>query len=193
MQLSSDLPHLYFAYGSNLSYEFLKERLKNGEWLDEWHREGVLEGQPPLDLGTYILDDYEFSYSLNVTPFGEEGTSGNIIPKKGSQVYGVVYQLSDAHLAELDRTEDIPEAYKRVAVQVHKCATKVLGNFPLGESLTAWVYVGNSKYIQIEENPNREYVNLLIHSAFERLFPREYIDQYLQAKYPNEILESATV
>ncbi|KIA76868.1 gamma-glutamylcyclotransferase family protein [Parachlamydia sp.] len=190
VQLPPDLPHLYFAYGSNVSYDFLKERLKNGSWVDEWHKDGELEGKAPIDLGAYELNDYEFSYSLDTTPFGESGTAGNIAPKEGAKVYGAVYCLSDAQLAELDIGEDAPEAYARVAVKVQRCATQAFKNLQAPESLIVWAYVGNPKHVTQEENPDLEYVRRLVESAFERLFPSEYIDQYLDT-YSYKLLEQA--
>lgn len=176
------LSHNYFAYGSNLSHNFLKERLKNGQWIDEWHKDGELIGHIPIDLGSFELLDYEFSYSLNVESFGEEGTAGNIIPKKDAKVYGIVYRLSDTHLVELDKTEDVPEAYTRVAVKVHRCAKNILSENNFSTPLIAWVYVGNPKYVVQKENPDPVYVDLLIKSACERSFPPEYIEKYLDIK-----------
>lgn len=190
---SNGLPHLYFAYGSNLSYDFLKERLKNGEWIegDGWHKSGVLEEPIPVDLGSFELPDYEFSYSLDVEPFGDTGTAGNVVPKKGERVYGVVYRLSEAHLAELDKTEDVPEAYARVAVKVHRCAIAILGEHSAPASLTAWVYVGNPKYVVQKENPDPLYVDLLVKSACDRSFPPKYIDQCLRVNSLEESQEEA--
>src|SRR5688572_11622890 len=91
----SSTAHYYFAYGSNLSYPFLKERLKNGEWIDDWHKDGELEGPIPVDMGCYELPGYEFGYTLDVEPFGDMGTAGNIIPKNNSTVYGVLYKISE--------------------------------------------------------------------------------------------------
>lgn len=185
----TDLPHYYFAYGSNLSYDFLKERLKNGQWLDGWHKDGELEGSIPFELGVYELSDYEFSYSLDAEPFGDEGTAGNVIPKQGSKVYGIVYRLSDIHLAELDKGEDVPEAYARVAVDVHKCRSAIFGIHDFSEPLKVWMYVGNPKYITWEKNPDPVYVDLLVESARKHLFPPEYIEEYLNVKFLAEKLQ----
>lgn len=181
---SNGLSHYYLAYGSNLSYDFLKERLKNGNWIDEWHKNGELEGPIPQDLGTFKLFDYEFSYSLNVEPFGETGTAANVQPKKGSIVYGALYKLSDAQLLELDKTEDVQEAYVRIAVKVHKCAEAAFEAIHLPDQLTAWVYVGNPKYVVQDSSPDPLYVDLLVRSAYERSFPPNYIEECLQKLSP---------
>lgn len=171
----------YFAYGSNLSYAFLKERLKNGKWVDDWHKDGILEDPIPIDLGTYVLPDYEFGYTLNLETLGEKGTSGNILSKKGSIVYGVLYLLSDKHLKELDLSEDVPRSYERVSVKVHRVASLLFYEPNSPSSAIAWVYVGNPKYMTDEMNPDPIYEKLLIEAALERHFPQSYIEKYLHA------------
>lgn len=163
----------YFAYGSNLSHDFLIERLKNGEWLsDGWHKTGTLEGPFPIDLGTFVLLDYEFGYTLDI---GTE-TAGNVIPKTSSKVYGAAYQISREQLEELDRSEDVPEDYLRIAVIVDKVASSVFSE----GSIEAWVYVGQPHKCTDKTNPDPDYVDLLVNSATQRNFPQEYIDNYLQ-------------
>src|SRR5262245_29709689 len=81
---ADELSHFYFAYGSNLSYDFLKERLKDGEWIDDMHKAGTLQGPAPVDFGSYVLRDFEFAYNLDVESFGDSGTAANITSKKGA-------------------------------------------------------------------------------------------------------------
>ncbi|MDB6081829.1 MAG: hypothetical protein JWO53_1101 [Chlamydiia bacterium] len=174
--------HYYFAYGSNLSYDFLKERLKDGSWIDGWHRGGQLPDPLPIDMGSFELSDYEFRYSLNVEPFEDIGTAGNVKPKRGAKVYGAVYKISEKQLAELDKSEDVPEAYARIAVKVHRIAKPILNKSSSPSILTVWVYVGNPKYVIEEENPDPEYTGLIIRSAYERAFPIHYIENHLTIK-----------
>lgn len=161
--------HLYFAYGSNLNYEFFKERLKDGEWVDSWHREGVLTEEAPRLIGSYVLENYEFGYTFNAEPFGDSGASANIFPKEGSKVYGVVYEISDDQLRELDKTEDVPEAYERVAVTVYNVT----------DTLQAWTYVGNPKYLSDDLDLDPEYMELVVQGAYQNQLPEEYINQLL--------------
>jgi len=170
--LSDELNIPYFAYGSNLSYEFLKERLKDGPWTGDWERSGCLIGKAPIDLGSYWLDDYEFGYTLDIVPFGEIGTAANIAPKEGARVYGVLYMLSERQLAELDVTEDIPEAYTRVAVKINRLVTNRFNSL---ESITAWAYIGNPKYVITDLTPDPAYVKLIVKGAKEHDLPEAYI------------------
>lgn len=166
--------HYYFAYGSNVDGSFLEERLKDGEWTsDGWHKTGQLRGKKPTDYGVYYLDGYEFGYTL------QDGklTTGNIAPKEGSRVYGVLYGLSEEQFQELDRTEDVPRDYKRVAVVVHRLGLASLDKMSM---LTADVYVGNPERVTDHVCPVLEYVDRLIDAATKRCFPPEYIDSYLK-------------
>ena len=164
----------YFAYGSNLSSSFLEERLKDGEWLpDGWHKTGRLKGPSPVDHGTYWLDGYEFGYTLDQ---GSD-TTGNIVPKPGARVYGVVYTISPTQLEELDQSEDVPKGdYARVAVEVNKVASRFLGP-PV---VKAWTYVGNPHLVTKKVCPDPEYVARLVESATQRGFPQEYVDSSLR-------------
>ena len=177
---STSQTDLYFAYGSNMSSEFLCERLKNGDWTsDGWHKTGNLEGPFPEDLGTYMLHDYEFSYNLADTDSQTE-TAGNITKKIGSFVYGVLYKITKEQLQELDISEDAPENYRRIEVIVHRSQDNAREDVPA--CATAWAYVGNPKYLTTTINPDPEYVELLHSAAIKRRFPRDYIEQYLEQK-----------
>lgn len=98
------------------------------------------------------------------------------------------FYIADKHLAELDKSEDMPEEYERIAVKVHKCATSVFGNQSpcIAE---AWVYVGQAPYVTAEHSPDPDYVDLLVKAANDRSFPEEYIDNYLT--YSDELAEKA--
>jgi len=175
---------LYFAYGSNINSEFLSERLKNGDWTrDGWYKSGNLQGPSPEDLGTYVLDDYEFGYNIADTDSQsgpDQETAGNITAKKGSHVYGVLYRITQAQLHELDESEDAPENYIRTAVTVHRVAVSQLKpKEDTPTSVTAWAYVGNPKYLTTQINPDPKYVELLCNSAKKREFPEDYITQFL--------------
>ena len=175
--MAESLTEPYFAYGSNLSAAFLQERLKDGEWLpDGWHKSGQFQGPAPVDHGTYVLDDYEFGYTLDQ---GAE-TTGNVVPKQGAHVYGVVYSLSTNQLKELDATEDVPRDYLRVAAKVHKFADEGFKTRVVNAWEDAWVYVGNSTLVTEKLKPDPEYVDLLVSSATERGFPQDYVNHFLK-------------
>src|ERR1700677_1698138 len=69
-------PEVYFfSYGGFINSEVIKEDL----------------GYQPECLGVYRLDGYEFSYSRS--PVNKQCTGGNIVPKEGAAVYGVVWKI----------------------------------------------------------------------------------------------------
>jgi len=161
------------------------ERLKNGDWIDSYHKAGQLIGPLPKDLGVYVLSDYEFGYTLDAEPFGDQGSAANIEPKAGSKVYGALYQITDEQLRILDKTEDEPIAYTRTALKVRRLALPDIFQLPLDVSeksldeITAWVYVGNSKFLTREKCPDPEYAHVIIEAAKKRCLPKGYIDKVL--------------
>jgi hypothetical protein len=175
----------YFGYGSNLSHPFMCERLKDGKWIDDYHKDGKLQGSAPEDLGGFYLDDYEFSYSLDLTAFAETGTAANVIAKKGSRTFGVLYKISKAQLKELDKSEDTPVAYQRLAIKVHRLPT-VVGSGKATQknfsSKVAWVYVGQKKHLTQNYNPDKDYVSIILSGAREHGLPASYVQQFLDYK-----------
>lgn len=89
------MQHLYFAYGSNLSLERLRQRV------------GVAAAVAPARLA-----DHE----LRVDKRGRDGTAkANLRPMPGSLVWGVVYELAPEGLDRLDAFEG---GYERLPVAV---------------------------------------------------------------------------
>jgi gamma-glutamylcyclotransferase len=92
----------YFAYGSNLSYEQICDRCPSHEFVS------VAE-----------LREYRLAF----TRYSKNRACGvaDVVPAQGESVWGVVYELSEADLAELDGQEGAhltPPAYMRLNVQV---------------------------------------------------------------------------
>lgn len=170
----------YFGYGSNLDSAFLRERLKDGEWLEDgWHKSGSPIGPDPEDLGTYTLTDYEFGYSLDL----ETETAGNIVPKKDATVYGALYKVTEEQLKILDKDEDLGEDYQRVALRVQRFAHRALSEAP--EEVDAQVYIAYPHRLTNRMNPDPQYVKLLVEAARKRQFSDAYIETYLN-KEPAE-------
>ena len=92
-------------------------------------------------------------------------------------MYGALYRITEKQLAELDRTEDVPRDYERVALTVHRVAISALNqNLPEAK---AWAYVGQPPRLTTEVNPDPEYVQLIVQASLERGFPQDYIENYL--------------
>jgi len=86
---------LYFAYGSNLKWERMRERVPSAR------REAVA-----------FLEDYR----LVCNKRGRDGSAkANLVEAAGDRVWGVLYRVEPDHLALLDRFE---MGYERIEVEV---------------------------------------------------------------------------
>jgi hypothetical protein len=106
------------------------------------------------------LPDYRFAIARH-SRLRHCGTA-NIFPEEGSDVWGVVYQVSKQDLVLLDNFED---GYRRAPVLVHPIND---GNRPL-ESL---VYIAPKE--DAPPPPNAEYKRLMLAGALHWCLPNEY-------------------
>lgn len=91
---------LYFAYGSNMDQNQMKERCPSA----------VL-------IGTATLADYRLAFTI-FSPKRQCGCA-DIIPSKGNTVYGLLYRLTDAEMKAMDDFEGHPTHYRRITVRVN--------------------------------------------------------------------------
>lgn len=91
---SRSRPTLYFAYGSNMNVPQMHARVPGSRLV-----------------GTGLLGGHEFLYSGFSHTWG--GAVANVRPRRGSDVFGVLYELPPGGLAALDRFEGYPHAYQR--------------------------------------------------------------------------------
>ena len=88
----------YFAYGSNMNPERMKQRIG---WM------------PPLRAA--ILKDYQLLFDKQ----SKDGGKANIRPHAGSFVEGVLYLLEEKDLLELDLFEEVADGhYSRDLIEV---------------------------------------------------------------------------
>ena len=130
--------HAYFAYGSNLSATQMAGRCP-----------GATDPRPA------VLADHDWLIN-------QRGVA-TVEPFTGSEVHGVVWTLTSADLAALDRAEGVPTRYRREALTVHTAE---------GPS-QAWVYIDHR--VQIGE-PRAGYLELIIDAASEQGLPHGWID-----------------
>ena len=122
----------YFAYGSNIDIERLKNRV-------EFYGERVKEGEP------YTLKDYNLLFNAGIdfslTAFA------NIVPKKGSEVEGILYNLTPTQFDRLDQYEALYEKQF----------------FPLDKDTIACTYVARQDVTtKKEKRPDLRYLNIII-------------------------------
>ena len=81
----------YFAYGMNTNPDQMRLRL------------GF-----PKPVGPAVLPGYQLRFALYA----------DIVPKAGSEVLGVLWEIDDSHLKDLDLREGYPAYYERKLVKV---------------------------------------------------------------------------
>jgi phage replication-related protein YjqB (UPF0714/DUF867 family) len=130
--------HPYFAYGSNLCVNQMASRCPDA--ADPRHA---------------VLSDHDWLIN-------ERGVA-TVEPFAGSQVHGVLWQVSDHDLATLDRAEGVPVRYRRDHLTVHT------DDGPL----PAWVYIDH----RVNPGPPRPgYLPRIIDGAVHHGLPQRWID-----------------
>jgi len=138
------MPQLYFAYASNMEPRRFR-RLCPG---------GTVVGPARLPGRRLAFSRYSRQ---------RRGGSSDIVPDAEAEVWGVLYEVSDADLETLDRSEDVPAAYRRQTVVVEDAE---------GRERQAVTYVANRTGDFL---PHRDYLRLIVQGAEARGLPREWI------------------
>lgn len=123
---------LYFAYGSNMNERRLQERVPGSR-----------------KVGTGFLRNHEFLFSGFSKTWN--GSVGNVAPKRGARVFGVLYELPEGGIDKLDRFEGYPRAYQRKTAPIHP--------IPSGAARRAVLYYKKDKAPLAPASP--EYVALI--------------------------------
>ena len=130
--------HSYFAYGSNLCVQQMARRCPDAD-----------------DPRPATLADHDWLIN-------ERGVA-TVEPFTGSEVHGVVWQLSERDLATLDSAEGIPVRYRRDRLTVHT---------EDGPSW-AWVYIDH----RVEPGPPRPgYLERILDGARHHGLPHRWIE-----------------
>lgn len=130
-------PHPYFAYGSNLCV-----------------RQMALRCPDAADPRPAVLSDHDWLIN-------QRGVA-TIEALSGSQVHGVLWQVSDSDLAALDSAEGVPVRYRRDRLTV------VTGDGPS----PAWVYIDHRV---VPGSPRPGYLPRIIDGAVHHGLPQRWI------------------
>jgi gamma-glutamylcyclotransferase (GGCT)/AIG2-like uncharacterized protein YtfP len=116
----------------------------------------------------YLGVGYLENYQLVFTGFLEKRNRGgaDIIKLKGSQVWGLLYELSDSDLATLDANKVYPFVYNRFSVRIENQEGGCMEN--------VWTYSLCDKS-DLSDSPTRAYLDLLIGAANLHRFPEAYL------------------
>ena len=147
---------LYFAYGSNLEPQQMRQRCP-GHTV----------------VGLAELRDHKLGYPLTSHDWG--GGVVSLSVAHGDSVWGVVYELTEADLATLDRYEHFVAAgdqhnlYDRETVSVQLVRADD-GSFP--RRLRAWTYLARSAN---PSPPSRRYLDTILAGARHHKLPDDYV------------------
>ena len=111
---------LYFAYGSNLSLDQMRERI----------------GSKPKVISGAYLENHRLGFTL-YSKLTWKGGVADIVPEVGSKVWGAIYKLTEEQLEKIDHYEGYKKGrdpkknfYNRLQVEVgdkkrvkHTCLT----------------------------------------------------------------------
>ncbi|MFH1596996.1 MAG: gamma-glutamylcyclotransferase family protein [Pseudomonadota bacterium] len=103
---------LYFAYGSNMDINQLRQRCPKSKFIN---------------IGKLIGYRLEFTHYSS----GWEGGVADVVPDSEKEVWGIVYQLSKSDLVRLDSYEGYPDIYTRFKTGIET---------PFGRKSNVWVY-----------------------------------------------------
>ena len=136
---------LYFAYGSNLSLDQMKRRCPGSEMVDVGY-----------------IEDHE----LGFTAFASRWNGGvaDIIERKGSVVWGLVYSITIEDLSHLDYFEGHPTFYNRKKVKVH-------GREGMHEDVWTYYVIDKKDFIP----PTMVYFELIYEAGKLFDFPVDYL------------------
>ena len=154
----------YFAYGSNLDLPQMKRRCPSSKLISK----GSLSG--------YRLTFNRFSS-------GWGGGVADVIQEQGSEVWGLVFEISDTDLERLDRYEGYnkernegrKELNSRYMTDLYE-RWKTVIDTSNGQVCDVWVYtvVEKQKFVP----PTSEYLQIIKDAAVKWNFPKSYQDDW---------------
>ena len=141
LHITSSDRTLCFAFGSNMDMGQMKSRCPSR-----------------FVLGRAYIDGYDIQFS-SLSKLWKGGTA-DIFEKKGSTVWGVLYNISLDDLTVLDQYEG---HYRRVEIMVNHQPNRLT---------KSWVYVVKKKKTGLKPSPN--YLTTLLNAAVKFNFPLRY-------------------
>lgn len=158
------MEYWYFAYGSNLLVEQMRNRL-GAEFIAEQNSEAVTNEPTTIDLAPRIvkLPKYRVDFSMLST---NGQYYANIVPAD-EDALGVIYRCSKYGLELLDTFET---GYQRVTKQVYDTE---------GQAFDAMVYVAKPESLSKSGKPSIEYLNRILQGGKAHRLPQEYLNQLI--------------
>lgn len=136
----------YFAYGSNLSREQMRDRCPTARLV-----------------GPAVLAGHRIGFSRYSAMW--KGGVADVIDEPGHEVWGLLYELEADDLAALDRYEGYPDMYTRDQTTVETDDGAVAG---------VWVYRVRERLRHVP--PTRIYLDVMLEAAEAFAFPAAYVE-----------------
>ena len=152
---------LYFAYGSNLDKDQMVDRCESAKYIGN----ACLKG--------YRLDFTRFSDTRGCAV-------ADVVEEDGSEVWGVIYEISEEDCNELDECEGYRLGRAKKENAYNREIIEVFENCDLDKPKKVSIYIANQ-----EPNPGRpskEYLGLILGGARYYDFPESYIEMLEQVK-----------
>jgi gamma-glutamylcyclotransferase (GGCT)/AIG2-like uncharacterized protein YtfP len=150
---------LYFAYGSNLDWNQMRERCPSARFVCR------------AKLGDHRL---AFTRKSKCRGCGV----ADVLPADGHDVWGVVYQLDERDIGQLDKSEGFRPGRPLKENAYFRTECHVLNEGDKEKPLLVTTYIANK-----EKNPplpNSEYKGLIVEGAKYWHLPEDYIKQLEQ-------------
>ncbi len=136
---------LYFAYGSNLDQEQMRERCPDSKLV-----------------GKAVLKNYKLDFDIFSSKRG--GGCADIIPSSDDEVWGLLYELTEQDMKKLDAAEGVDGGhYRRIVVTVEDNSERIL-------EVQTYEAVDKKPFIK----PTRAYLAMIKTGARQFNFPESY-------------------
>jgi gamma-glutamylcyclotransferase len=141
----------YFAYGSNMNKKQITERCT-----------------APKAIGIACLADSKLEFFGHSAEW--DGGQESVIPSKGENVWGVIYELSQTDKDRLDSLQDI--RMDGTGAYFHYPA-RLIDQAGVGRAVLFY----RRNFCDVPQKPSREYLEFIIQGAVENGLPAEYIEK----------------
>ncbi len=143
---------LYFAYGSNMNWQQMKERCPSARFV-----------------GIAALPDHKLAFTRKSINRG--CGVADAVPGQGQKLWGVVYEITTLDIEKLDKSEGYLPGRKKNSYCRRECVV-----FPNGDDkqpLNVFTYFGEPQ--PNPPLPNADYKNLILTGARHWHLPEEFV------------------
>ncbi|XP_017487424.1 PREDICTED: gamma-glutamylcyclotransferase-like [Rhagoletis zephyria] len=164
----------YFGFGSNL----LAKRIH-------------IQNPTAVRIGPGKLEDYQLDFFTSSRTW--LGAPATIVPKKGSCVYGAIWQIDNSNLKDLDDQEGVSHGiYVPITVSVvalSDCKPIECRAYHLTTQPTGDVRSIKDEEIPYDRQPSKTYLKTILKGAVETRLPSDYVQWLRTIKHNGKMVE----